>query len=258
MKKLLFVCGTPRSGTTALANLLNTSPHIVIGVERYSQLLTLYAGGEPDSVRDMIHDLFTRERLLGDRLPGDTKPFPPSERDAALAKWATAAYVGDKVPQIYKRLTTLSEACPDARFIYIVRNPYSVASSWQRRADNKDDSWPAKNGFANGVKAWNESLGFALLAIETLDGRFAAVQYEKMFRRPHATRQYLAMTDWLGLDEGPPLYRYTRLVADAAIRHDATSPRIPWRIRRYVKAHANFRAYDDLLERTLPPRPPVS
>ena len=224
MKKLLFVCGVPRSGTSALAKLLNTSPHVVLGVERYKRLLTLYGKGRPDGVRDRIHGLFRRERLLGDKTPEDSKPFPPAEKGAAMAKWEHATYVGDKVPQLYKRLDTLSAACPEARFICIVRNPYGVAASWQRRADDKDDSWPEENGFARGVEAWNEGLGCALDALESLDGRFVAVQYESLFGGKRGMQQYLALMDWLGFDEGPPVYLYTRLALQDSVRRAAASP----------------------------------
>lgn len=255
MKRLLFVCGTPRSGTSPLAELLNTSPHVVLGVERFLRLLLLYVRDDPDVLRDRVRALFDRDRLLGDQLPDDSKPFPPAERESAMAKWDHATYVGDKWPQLYKYIGTLASACPEARFVYVFRNPYSVAASWQRRADNdKDTGWPAENGYRAAVVAWNQSLGLALDALDALDGRMVAVRYEKLFSRPPAMRQYLAVMDWLGFDEGPPTYRYTRLVVDDSVRRASASPPIPACIRRHVAATADFPSYQELIRRALPPR----
>lgn len=111
----LFVCGTPVSGTTALATLLNTSPNIVLGVVRYGRLLTLYGRGRQHSAGDRIRDLFRKDGILGDRLPDGTKPFPFAERAAALPKWDYATYVGDRVPNLYKCTSTCRRSRKRAR-----------------------------------------------------------------------------------------------------------------------------------------------
>src|SRR5205807_10659654 len=45
-KRFLFVCGVPRSGTTALAQLLNYHPRIGIGIERFRSIAIGSRGDE--------------------------------------------------------------------------------------------------------------------------------------------------------------------------------------------------------------------
>jgi len=76
-----------------------------------------------------------------------------------------------------------------------------------------------------------------------------------VFALPHATRQYLALMDWLGFDEGPRIGRYTRLSLADSVSRTAKPPRVPGRVRRHVRTRADLEAYAELLDRTLAPRP---
>ena len=193
-KPLLFVCGTPRSGTTGMAQLLNSNPRIVMGVERYGRILPLYCRNhDPTRMGPAIDALFERERFLADMREGDTKPFPPYELTAATVKYDAAAYVGDKVPLLFRHMLSLGKACPTAKIICMVRDPVPVAASWQRRADNSADSWPEKNGYEAAVSMWNESVECALEAKEVLGNRLAVVSYDAFFERP--------VRHWFGLME---------------------------------------------------------
>ncbi|MDE2813888.1 MAG: sulfotransferase [Gemmatimonadota bacterium] len=233
---LLFVCGTPRSGTTAMANLLNTNPRIVMGVERYGRLLVLYCRGrDPARNGRRIGSLFGRERLLFDQRKKDNKPFPPTELDAASAKYDSAAYVGDKVPLLFRYMLPLGEACPTAKMIYIVRDPVTVAASWQRRADNPEDAWPAMNGYRASVRVWNESVDCALAAKEALGTRVAVVHYDTFFA--DVERQWFELMDWLEIP-ARPMYGYTRMMLNEANKRAVESRVIPAHIRCYVEANA--------------------
>jgi hypothetical protein len=53
-RNLLFVCGTPRSGTTAMQALLAGDDRIALGMERYGS----YLGA------DFNEGLFTKERFF--------------------------------------------------------------------------------------------------------------------------------------------------------------------------------------------------
>lgn len=254
MRNLLFVCGTARSGTTALTYLLNTHPRVVVGVERYRRLLTRFGKGDPDEIGEPIRRLFDRERLLFDHRPEDTRPFPPTEVTAAAAKYDQCLYVGDKVPALFRCLDVLGTACPEARFIYIVRDPVPVAASWQRRADNDADNWPSTRGYRDAVAMWNESVRCALAAIDTLgEDRVACVRYETLFSRGQARGLWYGLMDWLRLPAGGPLYGYTRLMLNDSIRRANSDRGIPECIERHVRASADSDLFERLCQRALRP-----
>ena len=128
-KRHLFVCGCPRSGTTALQLLLVSHPRIVLGAERYSILARKGKGLHPD--------LFTKNRFFDIR-PRDTFYDAAKYRsyyDALKPRFDDAAWVGDKAPWLFYSLDYINREFPSAHIIVIVRrNPQDVASSYQVRA----------------------------------------------------------------------------------------------------------------------------
>ena len=253
-KRLLFVCGAPRSGTTALTHLLNTHPAIVLGVERYRRLLMgKRARGKPDEVRKFMRQLFERDRFLFEQHPEDSRPFPPSELASAAVKFDQCTYVGDKAPALFRRIDALATAIPDAKFIIIVRNPEPVAMSWQRRAERENDTWPETRDHRAAVTMWNESVKCALQALDTLaPHQIACVRYETLFAEATGRPQWFGLMDWLGLPAGPPVFSHTRLMLAASAQR-ASSPRcISQHIEHHVRAAADFELYEQLCRRTLP------
>src|SRR3954447_8348170 len=103
-RRYLFVIGCPRSGTTALWQLLVKHPNIVLGVERYG---TRFFG--PDFLDPT---LFEFERFFRIE-PGDT--FYPdlsvtSDYESMRRRFGRAKYVGDKIPYLYRFLPQLEAA----------------------------------------------------------------------------------------------------------------------------------------------------
>ena len=173
----LFVCGANRSGTTALARLLNTNPNVVIGIERYRKRLMNVTDGDHRC-------LFSKDRYFT-YLPSDTNvdfnTAYPVETETAKRKFDTALYVGDKVPQLYRRLQFIGPAFPNCYVIYIIRDPVNVAASWQRRAEANNDPWPQRNGYQQAVVEWNESVRFAMRARQHLGNRLICLSYDRLF-----------------------------------------------------------------------------
>lgn len=131
-----------------------------MGVERYK---LLYPRGE------VTPGHFEADRFFDER-PTDSN-IPQSQQMAAYnrarAKLASARYIGDKVPVIFKFYRQLAEKCPGARYVFIYRDPFEVAASWDKRAGKKRPGWPSHNDHIRSAHVWNQSLRRTLAAART-------------------------------------------------------------------------------------------
>ena len=192
----LFVCGVPRSGTTALARCLNRHRRVVLGIERYRHAF-LDSSSEVDYRRLFDKDRFfdfrssDRSAYASSLLPSLRKahrkrqlarvPWPRQLYDDAREKYDSVFYVGDKIPVLYHRARFLRETFPGCKVVFLLRNPVAVALSWQARADNPRDSWSRRNGFAEAIVKWNKALRLTMLAKAVLGGDLTVVLFEEMF-----------------------------------------------------------------------------
>ncbi len=109
-------------------------------------------------------------------------------------KFDKSIYIGDKFPSLFRHFDRTFQLFPDARHLYIVRNPLSVIESYDVRHSNPNDSW--SHSWQDGLDAWNESVGkVASLPPERLKN-FIIVQYEELYKSTEAMN---AMFHSLGL-----------------------------------------------------------
>jgi len=168
----LFIGCSPRSGSTVLTQLLNTDPRIVVGMERFK-----HVKGK------LTPELFLEERFF-DMRPEDTNVQYPKVYEAARSKFESSnlLYVGDKVPMYYRRFHELSRNFPGAKLIFLYRDVYDVASSFNVRANNENDSWPETNDYEVAVEIWNDSLSKALKFIRRNENQnIFVLKYEAFF-----------------------------------------------------------------------------
>lgn len=144
----LFAIGNARSGTTALGKLLNSSSEICLGIERYS------------SNDDISASSFTKKSFFDSE--SENYQARPHFYEKIQDKFKTARYLGDKRPKFTQSWKNTWLNLPQAKIVYIFRNVYDVACSYNTRAANailgKDDSWSSKRDFSQAVKDWNEGL----------------------------------------------------------------------------------------------------
>ncbi len=222
----LFVVGCERSGTSLLTRLLQSHAAIAIGMERYKYL-----------VREMRHtgdvtllgpEHFEQERFFDFR-PTDTNQIPPKfarHYETSLTRYTKGhlVYSGDKLlPPDAAVLCAIAERFPRSRFVFIHRDPYRVAVSFQARADDPDDEgWSDSNGLELGCRHWNESFGAAdALSDQIGPDRLFPVRCERLF--DGSVTACHAMLRWLGLE---PMISVGRTLRDrgAEWRHRQERP----------------------------------
>jgi Sulfotransferase family len=248
-RQVVFIIGVGRSGTTAMVDLLNLHPAIAIGIERYKLKFLRRGAFEGDE--------FTAARFFDFR-PGDTNILPEkADRWAKVyrrlgRKFPQVAVVGDKIPHLFERFEECERAFPGARWVYMLRDINGVACSWNARARNPEDRWPAKNDFREAVATWNR----ANALIRTLpEERVRIVAYEDFFGGSEAARRSLLA--FIGVEEEP---RFREGAAAAYRKYEAvrtTPPLVLEGQEALLAAEADTETYRALLARARA-APPVA
>ena len=120
-----IVSGVPRSGTTALADLLNWHPTVFCGIERFPLATVEQAD-------------FCREAVNDESIPSAHY----SRNKAVLEDKPRLDAIGDKGPRYFYRLAGSAKDFSDTKLVFIVRNIADVFNSWNARAFNENDmSW---------------------------------------------------------------------------------------------------------------------
>jgi hypothetical protein len=169
-RSFLFVCGCPRSGTTALWRLLTSDQRLRLGVERY--------GNKFFSREFLTPDLFEKQRFFevqsGDTFYSNLEAFNPYYKTAREG-YENALYFGDKIPKLYNYFDRLGTNFPNCKTIFIFRNVFDVAASYKARLLNENDNW--KLNTRDAVSDWNASLRAAL----SYQNDLFFVDYEELF-----------------------------------------------------------------------------
>jgi hypothetical protein len=229
-EQFLFLVGCPRSGTTAVVELLNGDYRIALGLERFK-----YLKGR------LRRSHFSREYFLNPTPDETNVPSPKLYRElAAKLDRGEVVYLGDKVlthgdESIYK---SLDREFPGCRFLYMFRPLEGVASSFNRRAANPDDvNWPESYDYRSAVEIWNESLAALRSFVERPEAadRVLVVGYEQLFSGEIDSLR--TIYDFLGLDLGPGMEkRFAEATRDWEM-HAAVAEQLDDVTRRYLDEH---------------------
>jgi hypothetical protein len=163
-KRHLFLGGNARSGTTALMELLNAHPKIFLLSERYLTEIKR-------SKLTPAH--FVKENVLAGPVPKAMTRYG----DDLDARWEAAEYVGDKCPALHAGFDNLDAQFPEAKLIYIVRNPIGVCASYATRQER--GNW--NRGVEDAMRDWNKSVKRGLKRVS--EGKpLIVIPYEEMFK----------------------------------------------------------------------------
>lgn len=180
MKKnrFLYICGCPRSGTSVLALVLGHHPGIIMGVERYHNITY--------NQFTITQEHFNKERFF-DVQEGDShiNMFEHESFSKLGANYKERFdqhyYIGDKVPLLYYRYEPFFEEFErnaEVKIVYILRNIFDVASSYQYRLNDTTDRW--KRTMDMCIRDWNDSMAITENYIKK--GKdIIVVQYEDLF-----------------------------------------------------------------------------
>lgn len=197
-KRLIFVGGTPRSGTTMIQNILDSHPDILGGPEfdRIPNIVDLRRKLQR-SVEDKRIDYFCSKKDIDEAIGVFVERLLLSVADKSGRK-----YLSEKTPWNILVFDDLMDVFPSARFIYVVRDPRAVIASMIQVAKKAKDVGKTPPDYT-------ENMWLAIKYIETCEkaaqtaykkdpGRIMTVIYEEMVYDPEkGTRK---ICNFLGLD----------------------------------------------------------
>ena len=172
----IFLLSTARSGSTLLQRILGTYPEIATAAEPWLLIPLVYAQRARGVHAEYEHGtLAAAIEDFGAQLPGGTGEFDAEVRRFAERLYARCLAPGqryflDKTPPYFLVVEELFRIFPDAKFVFLWRNPLAVAASL---AD-----WPQGNW--GGLYRENLFYGLANLikARELHRDRSVAVRFE--------------------------------------------------------------------------------
>lgn len=235
MKQILFVSGTGRSGTSALVNVLNSHPKMLIGQERFFWKFRR---------EEISPELFEKVRFLDVRRPEDTHNHAGLKQigEAPSVRFDNAIYIGDKFPSLFRHFDYILPMFPDAKHLYIVRNPLSVIESYDVRYQDPSDSWSLT--WKDGMDAWNESVRKVARLPDQNMKNFLLIEYEELFKsvdRLNALFRQLKLDPLDNEKLQSFVAKFEALNNKAVIRRDD--------LRLYVSRNADWDAYKILCDR---------
>jgi hypothetical protein len=190
----IFVVGVPRSGTTLLRYVLNSTDRIHIPPE--SGFIPRFFGRRPlasirrhraQHILDVIFDEYgfasqwQSDRPSAETLIGDQPNVTPSWLlDALYREYAAqfgAVRWGDKTPAYTNHMALLGGIFPDAKFVHVIRDVRDVVIStleaWSSRRRHIDVYYAARN--------WSDRVGRARTEGRRLGvDRYFEVRYERL------------------------------------------------------------------------------
>lgn len=148
--------------------------------------------------------------------------------------------IGDKVPLYTRVLPELLERFPGARVIVMVRALADVAASFDRRAADLQDWWPAENDHRLAVSMWNEALQRAREVEHDGDGeRIFLLPYEPLLQGE--LRWLGALMSFIGLPLTPRLRGEQQRLA-AGLPERSRGPAPSAEALAYIAAHQDLDA----------------
>ncbi len=127
-RRLIFIGGSPRSGTTLVQNMLDSHPLILGGPEflHLPNVINLRRTIHSSISREWIDIICTRDDVDRYIISSIKKLFLP------LADKYQCEFYSEKTPENILVFSELIELFPEAYFIQVIRDPRGIVSSMQQ------------------------------------------------------------------------------------------------------------------------------
>jgi Sulfotransferase family len=202
----IFIISLPRSGSTLTQKILTSHPGIASTAEPWVMLPFIYAlKNQNDGIyTEYQHGLAsTGIKDFIQELPAGMSDYYAAVREMATRLYAAAtrgkaSYFLDKTPRYQLIIDELMEIFPDAKFIFLWRNPLAIAASLLNSIGTKGrwDLYRYKIDLYKGIEMLIE-------AATSYSDRIIQIHYEDMVSNPSMV--WRDVFSYLGLDYEPSI-----------------------------------------------------
>lgn len=224
IEKILFVSGVARSGTSELVRVLNIHDNFLIGQERYFYIIKR---------KELDESYFNIERFMN-IIPNDT--HVNGSINKKIFCYDQIKVIGDKYPNLFDDLDWIFHRFPNAYHIYIIRNPFSVAQSYQRRYEDKNDRWTFD--YKNALEHWNNSVRKVCSLEDKHMEKFIFLIYEEFYSDVNIMNSVFKLLSYSKVDSSklqPFVDRFKNLSRNLTPKEEE--------IRYYVAKNADWESY---------------
>ncbi len=206
----LAIFSVPRSGSSWLGEIFNSSPHTIFRFQpnfAYSFSSTLKADSTEEAIEYFHKELVaSKDPFVCDKLSISSKEkegFPKNNPDKLVWKETHFVFLAE---------TLLKNS--DTKVIGLVRSPFATISSWLKIPKEFDPSWniseqwrsadlknEGKKSHYFGFEKWKEATQLFEQLKEDYPNRFYLVRYEDLLQNPIETVEALFKFAGLEMDE---------------------------------------------------------
>lgn len=183
-RKLIFIGGSPRSGTTLVQNMLDSHPLILGGPEflHLPRIIDLRRKLHLSISKGWIDIICTREDVDSYVISLIEKLFLP------LAEKNRCEFYSEKTPENIFVFSELIELFPEAHFIHVIRDPRGIVSSMQQVKKRAIDKGLKPPDFcvnlSTSIAYTKKSFDAGFKAIKNAPGKVLTVVYEHLLKNP--------------------------------------------------------------------------
>jgi hypothetical protein len=213
-ENLLFIISQPRSGSTLLQHILASHSEIHTMPEPWLMLHLVYGRRSSGIEAEYnAHYAFLAVEDFLKKITNGEAVYLEALRNMALnlyfeaLKSSNKKYFLDKTPRYYLIIPELYKIFPNAKFIFIRRNPLAVFSSIAET--NFSGNW---NGLFKQDRIHDVLTAPKLIleGIETLGNKAVSIKYEDLVSEPEKTIKFLC--DQIGIQFDPEMLTYGKSV----------------------------------------------